>query len=78
MQRDELSRLPILLDVATAARVLGIGTNKAYELIRVNRFPVQVLHLGRVIRIPTEPLLELLGFAAPDRDAHRIPRGAHE
>jgi predicted DNA-binding transcriptional regulator AlpA len=41
--------------------MLGIGRSAAYELVRAGEWPTPVLRLGRLIRVPTAPLLELLG-----------------
>jgi hypothetical protein len=59
----DLKALPSVVDVATAARIVGVGRTAAYELIRTERWPTPVLHLGRLIRIPTAPLLELVGVS---------------
>ena len=61
MTNDELSTLPALLDVPTAGNVLGVGRSLAYQLIRTGAWPTPVLHIGRLIKIPTAPLLRLLG-----------------
>jgi predicted site-specific integrase-resolvase len=68
MNRDQLDELPPVLDVPTAAEVLGIGRSLAYELIRRGEWPTQVLHVGRLIKIPTEPLVRLLGAGATPPD----------
>lgn len=60
MRPEELDRLPAVLDVATAAAVMGISRTCAYELVRNGRWPTPVLHLGRTIRIPSRPLLDLV------------------
>lgn len=52
--------LPPVVDVVTAAAILGIGRTAAYELIRTGSWPTPVLRLGKLIRIPTGPLLELI------------------
>ena len=65
MNRNELDELPPVLDVPTAAKVLGIGRSLAYELVRRGEWPTTVLHVGKLIKIPTEPLVRLLG-AAPE------------
>jgi excisionase family DNA binding protein len=49
-----------VIDVPTAAAALGIGRSAAYELIRCGRWPTPTLRVGRLIRIPTATLLELL------------------
>lgn len=59
--------LPPVIDLPSAARLLGIGRTAAYELVRTNAWPTPVLRLGRLIRIPSAPLLELLGIS---RDGH--------
>lgn len=60
---DQVRRLPSVVDVPTAATVLGIGRTAAYELIRTDRWPTPVLRLGKLIRIPSAPLLELVGVS---------------
>lgn len=62
MTRDELLALPAVVDLPTAAEVLGVGRSCAYELVRTGDWPTPVLRFGRLIRIPTGPLLELLGI----------------
>ena len=56
----EPARLPPMLTVPQAARVLGIGRTLAYELVRTDAWPTPVIRAGRLIKIPTAPLLELL------------------
>jgi hypothetical protein len=63
MTRDELLSLPAVVDLPTAARVLGIGRGAAYELVRTGRWPTRVLRLGRLIKVPTAPLLQIVGVA---------------
>ena len=61
MTRDELDELPPILDVPTAANVLGIGRSLAYQLVRTGDWPTPVLRVGKLIKIPTAPLVRLLG-----------------
>ena len=61
----DAARLPASLSLIEAAALLGIGRTHAYNLEAAGEFPVPVLHLGRVIRVPTAPLLELLGLPVP-------------
>jgi predicted DNA-binding transcriptional regulator AlpA len=68
MDRPDLDQLPALIDVPTAAAVLGIGRSLAYDLVRTDRWPTPVLRVGKLIRIPTAALRRLLdadGVAAP-------------
>lgn len=60
MSLNRAQELPAMVDVVTAATVLGIGRTAAYELIRTDAWPTPVLRLGKLIRIPTASLLELI------------------
>lgn len=61
MSLEELLALPATVNVTTAGRALGIGRDKAYELIRTGGFPVRTLPLGGTIRVPTVELWRVLG-----------------
>ena len=67
MDREELAGLPALLDVPDAARVLGIGRSLAYELVRRGEWPTEVLRIGKLIKIPSAPLLRLLQGNRPEQ-----------
>lgn len=56
--------LPDVLDLLTAARMLGIGRTTAYRLVRIGEWPTPLIRIGKLIKVPTEPLLELLRGAA--------------
>jgi len=58
---EQVRTLPTVVDVPTAAALLGVGRTAAYELIRSGDWPTPVLRLGKLIRIPTAPLLDLVG-----------------
>lgn len=62
-----------MVDVPTAAEALGLGKTAAYELIRCGDWPTPVLRLGKLIRIPTAPLLALLGI--PPEHGDRVAPG---
>ena len=62
LTRAELLALPAVVDVATAARALGLGRSTAYELARRGELPCRVLHIGSSYRIPTADLLRVLGI----------------
>ena len=53
-------RVPAILTVPQAARLLGIGRTLAYELVRTGAWPTPVVRAGRLIKIPSAPLLELI------------------
>ncbi|MFD3414473.1 helix-turn-helix domain-containing protein [Streptomyces cyaneofuscatus] len=54
--------LPLIVDLRTAARALGLGRGTAYKLIHQGAFPCRVLRLGWQYRIPTADLLRALGI----------------
>jgi len=59
----DVRRLPVVVDLPTAARLLGIGRTSAYELVRTGQWPTPVIRAGRLIRVPTASLLAALGLA---------------
>ncbi len=63
--------LPAVLDVPQAARLLGIGRTLAYELVRTDQWPTPVIRVGRLIKIPCEPLIELMSTGYPTNTAAR-------
>ncbi|MGB6455526.1 MAG: helix-turn-helix domain-containing protein [Streptosporangiaceae bacterium] len=48
----------------TAARILGVGRTKAYELARCGEFPCLVIRVGDLYRVSTADLLRLVGASA--------------
>lgn len=50
--------LPAVLSVVQLSKVLGIGRNTAYDLIRCGR--IKSVRVGRQIRISRSSLLEFL------------------
>ena len=70
-------RASATVDLMTAARALGLGRTKAYELARGGQFPCRVIRIGEIYRIPTAGLLELLGVTAEEpRSVTAISRPA--
>jgi hypothetical protein len=69
------SELPVALDLPDAAQLIGISRTAAYELVRTGQWPSPVLRLGHRIKIPTQPLLELLGLSTGQRsEPAPVPR----
>ena len=58
---------PILLTPTEAARALGIGRSKLYELMREGR--IRSVRIGTCRRVPTAALDEFV-VAATDHDDH--------
>jgi hypothetical protein len=56
----EIRALPPVVDLTTAARILGVGTSAAYQLARTGRWPTPILRFGRKFRVPTAPMLALI------------------
>jgi hypothetical protein len=69
MDLDELLALPPVVDLTTSARALGIGRTKAHAMARAGEWPTPLLRLGSAYRVPTAPLLRLLGIEASERAA---------
>jgi len=65
MTHDELLALPPVVDVPTAAKVLGIGRSLAYELVRTGQWPTPVVRVRKLIKIPTAALLKLVDGEQP-------------
>jgi hypothetical protein len=57
----ELQQLPATVDLLTAARALGLGRTKAYELAKKGEFPCRIIRVGVAYLVPTAELLKLLG-----------------
>jgi hypothetical protein len=76
MTATDVRRLPAVVDVVTAAEVLGIGRTVAYELIRTDAFPTPFLRVGHQIKIPTAYLIELLGLSTEPGTALPQPPSA--
>lgn len=53
-------REPAVLTAEEAFSLLGIDRTTGYKAIRSGTFPVPVVRIGRLIRIPTSPLMSLL------------------
>ncbi|MGH3721278.1 MAG: DNA-binding protein [Pseudonocardiaceae bacterium] len=58
---DQLHALPTVVNLMTAARALGIGRTKAYQLAHTGQFPVRIIRVGTNYHIPTTDLLTVLG-----------------
>lgn len=63
MTEDEIYALPVVVDLPTAARALGLGRNGAYELVHSGAWPTPLLRFGRLIKVPRSSLLDLLGIS---------------
>lgn len=66
---DELADLPPVIDLMHAAGLLGLGRTTAYKLVRTGEWPTPVIRIGRLIKVPTAPLRDLLGCSTPSTPA---------
>ncbi|HVT66841.1 MAG TPA: helix-turn-helix domain-containing protein [Trebonia sp.] len=72
--------LPPTFRVQTASRILGIGRNRTYELIKSGGYPVRVIESGGRYRVSRWDLLKYLGATPADteprkeRETHRSGR----
>jgi predicted site-specific integrase-resolvase len=65
---------PVVTVEVAARNYLQISSSLAYRLIRNGKFPVPVLKLGRVFRVPRAPLERLVGITySEDEEAPRQP-----
>jgi hypothetical protein len=67
MNVEEMRALPPVVDLLTAAAMLDVGRTAAYELVRTGKWPTPVFRLGGRIKVPTAPLLDLLGLSTDSR-----------
>ena len=58
MTYTHYDQLPLILAVDELAKILGIGRNTAYDLIRCGR--IRSVRIGHKIKIPKDSLLEFL------------------
>ncbi len=58
MDYTTYEQLPLLLSIEQLMKVLGIGKNSAYNLVRSNA--VKSIRIGHQIRIPKESLVSFI------------------
>lgn len=56
---SKVEDLPLVLTVADVSKLLGVGKNTAYDLIRCG--VIKSVRVGRQIRVPKSAFLEFLG-----------------
>lgn len=66
MTHEELAALPTTTTIETAARALGLGRTRAYQLAREGRFPCKVIRIGTTYRVVTADLQRLVAGADSD------------
>lgn len=58
MGYTDYNDLPLVLSVIETGKVLGIGKNSAYELVRCGK--IRSVRIGHQIRIPKDALIDFL------------------
>jgi hypothetical protein len=61
MNAPDLETLPPVFSVLVASKVLGIGKNQTYDLIRQDKYPIRVLEINGRFRVSKYDLLAYLG-----------------
>jgi hypothetical protein len=70
---EAIKALGVRTDVPTAGSILaGLCRDEAYRMVKRGKFPVPVLHVGRRLVVPVQPILDLLGIESP-QDGNGAP-----
>lgn len=72
----ELFDLPVVVDLRTAGRAVGISIGTAYKLVHANAFPCPVMRLGHRYKVPTAALIEALHIDRVPVYEEDVERGA--
>lgn len=66
---DEIREEGALTGVPTSAAMLGMSSWTAYDLIKRDEFPVPVLRVGNRIKVPVQPIIDLLTTGTTQKSA---------
>jgi len=61
----DLLALPPTIPVKDASKILGIGRNRTYDLIKAGLYPIRVLDMAGRFKVSRHDLLIYLGVIAP-------------
>jgi hypothetical protein len=73
---SEAFRLPVSVDLRTAAQAFGMSLGTAYKLVDRGVFPCEVLRPGHRYRVPTASMMRALGIADLPVYAEDLEAGA--
>ena len=63
----------VCVSADVAFGILGVGRTAGYKSISHGTFPVRVIRVGRIIRVPLVPLRRVLGIAGDgDTESERL------
>lgn len=71
----DIDELPVVLDLVTAGRALGLGRTKSYQLAKTGQFPCRLIRAGKTYLVPTAELLTLLGLTPQRGSTNPQPKG---
>ena len=57
---EQLAALPAMVDLRTAGKAVGLGRDASYSQAKDGTFPVEVLPLGRFLRVRKADLMAYL------------------
>lgn len=60
-KRDEVDMVPLVYDIPTVGRLLGMSRNAAYEAAKRGEIPA--IKIGKLLRVPKAALDQLLKTA---------------
>jgi hypothetical protein len=64
---ERIRSLGAVTDLPTAGRIFGLGRSLAYELAKIDQFPVPVIRVGTRYRVPVAPILAALHLAGQEQ-----------
>ncbi|SCL73574.1 hypothetical protein [Micromonospora peucetia] len=74
---ERIRSLGVVTNVVTAGAALGIGRTKAYELAKMNQFPVRILKVGFRYLVPVADIMDLLvGETTPNHSSAEESRAS--
>ncbi|MCU1490250.1 MAG: hypothetical protein JWM85_1655 [Acidimicrobiaceae bacterium] len=62
--RRRLEDAGLTIPLPLAGEAFGIGRSLSYELAKKGTFPVEVIRVGKLYRVPTAAVLKALGLSA--------------
>ncbi len=78
LTETEVLALPAMATAAQAFAALGIGRDLGYQLIRRGEFPLDVVPLGRSLRVRRRDLVAFLGLENSNAAGGATPAASSE
>ncbi|NYI03421.1 hypothetical protein [Allostreptomyces psammosilenae] len=74
MNVSDVLALPVVIDLETGNRALGLGRSTGYDLARRGLYPCKVLRIGRTYRVVTADLCRVAGRSREGEEGSRAGR----